>query len=77
MQDYGDIVRFHRKKSGLSQQELAQYAGVGKTVVWDIEHSKPGVRLNTLLEVCRVLNISLRWDSPLMEEYREQQYEES
>lgn len=75
MQDFGSIIRFHREKGGLSQKELADYAGVGKTVVWDMEHNKPGVRLNTLMEVCKVLNISLHFDSPLMNEYRELKHE--
>lgn len=42
-------VRSHRRKAGLSQAGLARLAGVGKTVVFDIERGKETVRLKTLL----------------------------
>ena len=45
-----EIVLKHRKQAGLSQKALADYAGVGKTVVYDIEHSKQGVQINTLFK---------------------------
>jgi y4mF family transcriptional regulator len=66
------IIRFHRKQSGLSQRALADLAGVGKTAVFDLEKGKPTVRLDTLLKVCRVLNIRLVLDSPMMEQWRSQ-----
>ncbi len=59
-------IRYHRKKSGLSQSGLAALAGVGKTVVFDLEKNKPSVRLDTLLKVLRVLNIGVFFRSPLM-----------
>ena len=62
-------VRFHRKKSGLSQAELAKLASVGKTVVFDIEKGKRTVQLDTLLKVLGILNISMLFQSPLMEIY--------
>lgn len=68
--EIGQIVRYHRKKGGLSQLELARIAGVGKTAVFDIEHGKKTMQLNTLMHVLKVLNISLRLDSPLMENYK-------
>ena len=67
--EIGNAVRFHRKKSGLSQAELATTAGVGKTVVFDIEKGKNTVQLDTLLKVFHVLNINLELRSPLMEAY--------
>ena len=33
----GAIIRFHRKKSGLSQHELGKLAGLGKTVIFDAD----------------------------------------
>lgn len=69
MQEIGSILRHHRKKSGLSREACAQLAGVGKTVVFDIEHGKETVRFDTLLKVMKVMNISLRLDSPLMKNY--------
>jgi HTH-type transcriptional regulator/antitoxin HipB len=67
--DISSIVRFHRKKSGLSQAELAKTAGVGKTVVFDIENGKKTVRLSTLQLVFDALNIRISLSSPLMDAY--------
>ncbi|HEX4044767.1 MAG TPA: helix-turn-helix transcriptional regulator [Gammaproteobacteria bacterium] len=57
-------VRYCRKQSGLSQLELAKLAGVGKTVVFDIEKAKETVQLNTLLKVLHVLNIQIKIETP-------------
>ena len=46
--DLKSIVRHHRRLSGLSQTQLAKLAGVGKTVVFDIEHGKESVQFDTL-----------------------------
>ncbi len=59
------IVHYCRKQSGLSQQELAKLAGVGKTVVFDIEKGKETVQLNTLLKVLDVLNIQMKLETPI------------
>jgi HTH-type transcriptional regulator / antitoxin HipB len=67
--ELGSIVRFHRSQAGLSRIELADIAGVGKTVVYDIEKGKETVRLNTLLKVMAALNVSVYLDSPLMDRY--------
>ena len=67
--DISSIVRFHRKKSGLSQAELAKTAGVGKTVIFDIENGKRTVRLSTLQLVFDALNIRVSLSSPLMDAY--------
>ncbi|STX27986.1 putative DNA-binding transcriptional regulator [Legionella beliardensis] len=58
------IVHYYRKQSGLSQQALARLAGVGKTVIFDIEKGKETVQLNTLLKVLDVLNIQLKFETP-------------
>lgn len=63
-----EIILFHRKKSGLSRHELAHLAGVGKTVIYDIEHGKITIRLDTLTNILEVLNISLNFESSYMEE---------
>lgn len=73
----GKMIRFHRKQSGLSQEELAKLGGLGKTVIFDIEKGKLSVRLDTLLKVMRVLNIQLEFKSPLMPLFEEQMNENS
>ena len=62
--EIANIVHYYRKQSGLSQQKLAQLAGVGKTVIFDIEKGKESVRLNTLLKVLDVLNIQIKFETP-------------
>ena len=62
-----DIVLFHRKKSGLSRNQLADLAGVGKTVIYDIEKGKETIRFLTLQKVFKALNIKITFTSPLME----------
>lgn len=53
------MIRYYRKASGLSQLSLAKLAGVGKTVVFDLEKGKETVQLNTLMRILNVLNIQL------------------
>lgn len=63
-----EAIRYYRKQSGLTQLELAQLAGVGKTVVFDIEKGKESVRFNTLLKILEVLNIKLKLETPFAHE---------
>ena len=63
--DLGALIKDHRKKAGLTQLELANLAGVGKTTVFDIEKNKETVRLNSLFAVLQVLNIKIEFKSPL------------
>lgn len=64
--DLGALIKDHRKKAGLTQLELANLAGVGKTTVFDIEKNKESVRWNNLLAVLHVLNIKVEFKSPLI-----------
>lgn len=64
--DIGTLVKAHRKKAGLTQLELANLAGVGKTTFFDIEKNKETVRWNNLLAVLQVLNIKVEFKSPLV-----------
>ncbi|WP_088656186.1 helix-turn-helix domain-containing protein [Geofilum rhodophaeum] len=61
-----NIVRKHRKMAGLSQQQLAELAGVGKTVVFDLEKGKETIQLKTLRKILHVLNIKVQLTSPMM-----------
>lgn len=62
--ELGNRIRTAREARGLSQKQLADLAGIGKTAMFDLEHGNPGVRLNTLMAVLVVLGMSLRLDSP-------------
>jgi len=76
-QHIGDVVRFHRKKAGLSQKSLADISGVGKTVVFDVEKGKETIRFNSLLKILNTLNIKIVFESPLMDKYLKSQNEKS
>ncbi len=60
------VIRKHRKAAKLSQLQLAEMAGVGKTVVFDIEKGKETVKLDTLRKILKVLNIKVQLVSPLL-----------
>lgn len=68
-----ELVRVHRKKSGLSQVGLAELAGVGKTVIFDLEHGKTTIQVDTLLRILDALNIEVRFFSPLLQAMKEMQ----
>lgn len=61
----GLFIKEHRKVAGLTQLELANLAGVGKTTVFDIEKNKETVRWNNLLAILKVLNIEVQFKSPI------------
>jgi HTH-type transcriptional regulator / antitoxin HipB len=60
-----EIILKHRKAAKLSQLQLAELAGIGKTVVFDIEKGKETIQLNTLRKILKVLNIKVVLTSPL------------
>ncbi len=62
-----DVIRTHRKAAKLSRVQLAEMAGVGKTVIYDIENGKESVQLDTLRKILKALNIKLVLTSPLMD----------
>lgn len=69
MKQLSMAIRMHRKLGGLTQHQLANFAGVGKTVIFDIEHAKPSVQLDSILKVLDVLNMKLEIVSPIKENH--------
>ncbi|MCE2893293.1 MAG: type II toxin-antitoxin system Y4mF family antitoxin [Flammeovirgaceae bacterium] len=63
--ELGNYIRTHRKMSGLTQVQLAQMVGVGKSVIYDLEKGKETVRLSTLVKILSGLNIKVKLQSPL------------
>jgi len=66
-QELAELIRMHRKAAKLSRVQLAELAGIGKTVIYDIEKGKESVQLDTLRKILKVLNIRIVLNSPLME----------
>ena len=52
-------VKQRRKRLGVTQQALAKMAGCGLVFVYSIEHGKPSLRLDKLLDVLEVLGLEL------------------
>lgn len=55
----GFAVRRRRKLLGVTQQALARMAGCGLVFVYNIEHGKPSLRLDKLLDVLSALGLEL------------------
>lgn len=76
-QELPQIIKMHRKAAKLSRVHLAELAGVGKTVVFDIEMGKESVQLDTLRKILKVLNIKIILKSPLMDNLQNSENEKS
>ena len=71
-EDIGAMVRFHRNKAGLTLIQLARRAGVGKTVMFDIENNKHSIQSHILWKVFKALKIKVVYVSPLMKQYEKE-----
>lgn len=58
LRDIGNNMLAHRKKSGLTQAELAEIAGISDRTYADIERGTVNMRLQTLLKICEGLGIT-------------------
>ena len=76
-QELAQIIKMHRKAAKLSRVQLAELAGVGKTVVFDIEKGKESIQLDTLRKILKVLNIRIILKSPLMDNLQNSENEKS
>ena len=65
------LIAWHRKRAGLSQQELARHAGVSRYVVQDLEAGRGRTTWNKLEAVLNVLNVHLEPEGPLVAQWRE------
>lgn len=72
-EEIAKCIHYHRKQSGLTRIELANLAGVSKSTLFDLEHGKKTIQLDTLLKVLQALNISVSLHSPIMQAFEEQE----
>lgn len=61
----GDLIKTTRKKANLSQIELSELAGVGKTLIFNIENGHRQIQFDNLMKILKVLNIKLKADLPI------------
>lgn len=57
--DLDTVVTSRRRDLGLTQQELADVAGVSERFVRDVERGKPSVQLDTLTDLLDALGLEL------------------
>jgi len=59
-EELGNIIRARRKVLNLTIGELAEYAGLSRTTVSDIELGKTHPRLDVINEILRFLNLEMK-----------------
>ena len=59
MSNISSFVKYHRKKLGLTQKELAAKAGVGIRFIREIEQGKETLQLNKVNQVLDLFGFSL------------------
>lgn len=69
-EDISQIILQQRKKSKLSRVQLATFAGVGRTAIYDIEHGKTTYQIDTLIKILSVLNLKLCVDGIIQGELK-------
>lgn len=62
--EFANLIKKTRKLAGLTQIELADMAGVGKTLVFNLEKGSTKVSFENLLKVLKVLNIKVEYKLP-------------
>ncbi len=67
-QNISELIKKTRKLAGLSQLELATRAGVGKTLVFNIEKGATNVSFENVLKILKVLNIKIDLKLPIQGE---------
>jgi len=56
---FGEIVRDERKAKGLSQEELAEKAGLHRTYIGMIERGEKNITLSNISKIARALEIPI------------------
>lgn len=58
LRHFGACVRGHRLKAGLSQEQLAEKAGLHRTYIGGVERGERNVGLINLIRLARALGVS-------------------
>ncbi|MBP9829100.1 MAG: helix-turn-helix transcriptional regulator [Proteobacteria bacterium] len=66
------MLIWHRKKSKINQQTLADLAGISRTAVQRLEKGTVPVQVDTLWKVLEILNVKMNYSSPIMTQYIEE-----
>jgi len=55
----GEVIKQNRKKTGLTQEEFAEKAGVALTVIRKIEQGKSNINLSSLLQILKMFGLMI------------------
>lgn len=55
----GNSIRRNRKEKGLTQEELAEAAGISLKMVQKLEGGRNGFRMETIIRIAETLDVSL------------------
>ena len=56
---FGKEVKRYRKKLKISRNKFSELAGLGKTVIYDVENAKPTCRTNTIIKIAKNLGMEI------------------
>lgn len=56
---FGKAVRKHREAAGLSQERLAELAGIHRTYIGDVERGERNIGLMNVYRIAVALNLTL------------------
>jgi transcriptional regulator with XRE-family HTH domain len=59
MKQFGHIMRNHRIQKQISQEQLAEFTGLHRTYISEVERGKRNVSLVNIHKICRALNVTL------------------
>ena len=65
---FGLVVRGFRVKAGISQEHLADIAGIHRTYIGDVERGKRNISLVNMLRIAKALSVPLSRMISQMEE---------
>ena len=68
MQNYAERLKYARKKKGLTQVELAELLGITQTSYQRMETGEHNLKMATIYNICKTLEISADWLIGLSEE---------
>ena len=55
----GEVIKQNRKKTGLTQEEFAEKAGVALSVIRKIEQGKSNINLSSLLQILKMFGLMI------------------
>jgi len=60
LKKFGDLVRFQRRRLGMTQQEFGDQVGIHRTYVGAIERGERNITIYKMYEIAEVLQEDLR-----------------